>query len=143
MARTLLAVFGISVLACVQTSAQEVVSESSETVAVDKTVEHPAHVVASPQSLSPEAWAYIEQMRQYNDSKQAVRRNAEFRAAQRRMRIASREWYGYSLSRPPASPVPTMGTYSPFWAGSVNDPHVWYGSVGYPAYRTNAGQVVR
>jgi len=49
---------------------------------------------------------YEEQLRRYDDPKEAVRRKAEFRAAQRQRRIAAMKWYGYSASRPTVNPTP-------------------------------------
>jgi hypothetical protein len=73
---------------------------------------------------------YLQAMRRYDDPQQAVRRNAEQRAAERRARIAAMKWYGFSNSRPQASPTPFMGTYSPVWSGNSWAPYHWYGT-GY------------
>lgn len=78
-------------------------------------------------NLSPEMWLYMQQMQRHDDPQMAVRRKAEERAAQRSNRIAARKWFGLSNARPSASPVPTMGTYSPFWAGNDSDPNRWNG----------------
>lgn len=48
------------------------------------------------------------------DSHELVCRNAAWKAEQRRQRMAGLAWMGYSPLRPPASPVPSMGTYSGF-----------------------------
>jgi hypothetical protein len=48
------------------------------------------------------------------DSRELVCRNAAWKAEQRRQRMAGLAWLGYSPLRPPASPVPSMGTYSGF-----------------------------
>ncbi|MEQ8787321.1 MAG: hypothetical protein RIC55_13530 [Pirellulaceae bacterium] len=84
-------------------------------------------------SLTPEMLMYLQAMRRYDDPKQAVRRNAEMKAAQRRQRLASMEWFGYSNQRPQASVTPFMGTYSPVWTGNSWDPYRWVG-VGYPHF---------
>lgn len=57
----------------------------------------------------------------------AVRRNAQFRAAQRRRRIAARRWFGLSNSRPMASATPWMGAYSPYWMSNTGQPFGWAG----------------
>jgi hypothetical protein len=41
--------------------------------------------------------------------------------------MAARKWFGLSNSRPTASPIPVMGTYSAFWAGNDSDPNRWNG----------------
>ena len=78
-------------------------------------------------SSHPEMWLYLQEQKQYNDPKVAVRRNAEIRGQQRQARLASMKWFGYSNSRPSASPTPTMGTYSPFWGGNTWNPYMWAG----------------
>jgi len=82
-------------------------------------------------TVTPEMWLYLQEQQRHDDPEMAVRRNAEFRATQRQDRIASRRWFGLSNSRPSASPIPTMGSYSPFWSGNDSDPNRWNG-VGGP-----------
>ena len=92
-------------------------------------VDQPA--MPSLENLSPttavDMWLYEQSWRRYDDPKQAVRRNAEFKAAQRRYRLAAMRWYGFSNSRPQASPLPQMGVYSPVWSSSHQDPYRWVG----------------
>jgi len=90
------------------------------------------HTTADQQiSLTPEMLVYLQALRRHDDPKQAVRRKAEMKAAQRRARLAAMEWFGYSNQRPQASPTPFMGTYSPVWTGNSWDPYRWVG-VGQP-----------
>src|SRR4051794_40932465 len=63
-------------------------------------------------SPTPEMWFYAQERQRYDDPKAAVRRNAEFDAAQRQARLAARRWFGYSNARPIADPIPMMGDYS-------------------------------
>jgi hypothetical protein len=79
---------------------------------------------------TPEMWFYEQSLRQYKDSNMAVRRAAEYRAAQRERRIESRRWYGLSNSRPTASPDPLNGDYSPGWSSNTYYPSRWVG-IGY------------
>jgi hypothetical protein len=74
---------------------------------------------------TPEMWFYSQERSRYEDPKNAVRRNAEFRAAQRQNRLASLRWFGMSNSRPIASPTPWFGTYSPAWTANSVDPYSW------------------
>ena len=79
-------------------------------------------------TATPEMWFYEQRLREYLDSKLAVRRVAEQKAAQRRARIAARKWYGYSNLRPVASPDPYNGNYSPAWGGNNSlYPNLWSG----------------
>lgn len=81
---------------------------------------------------SVQTWLYEQERKRYLDPKEAVRRNAEYRAIQRQRRIESRNWFGYSNSRPLASPNPWYDTYSPMWTGNSAYPYEWSG-VGGPA----------
>jgi hypothetical protein len=74
---------------------------------------------------TPSMWFYQQELEQYLDPKMAVRRKAEFDASQRKMRIATAKWYGYSSSRPLASHTPFTYYYSPFWSGNTRLPFVW------------------
>jgi hypothetical protein len=75
--------------------------------------------------------SHRDSMSQLIDPKWAVRRNAEFRAAQRRGRLAAMKWYGISNSRPTASATPFTGVYSNTWAGLARHPMIW--PVAYPS----------
>jgi hypothetical protein len=89
-------------------------------------------------NLTPEMLLYLQAMRRYDDPKQAVRRNAEQKADQRRARLAALKWYGFSNQRPQAAPTPFTTTYSPVWTGNVWDPYRWVGgSYPYPALRVD------
>ena len=101
------------------TSAQE---PTPAPLAVQEADQHP-----SMANMTPEMWLYTQQLERYDDPKMAVRRKAEERAAQRLNRIAARKWFGLSNSRPSASPIPVMGSYSPFWGGNDSDPNRWNG----------------
>lgn len=106
-------------------------------IAVQQAEQHP-----SMANLTPELWLYMQQLQRHDDPQMAVRRKAEERAAQRTHRIASRKWFGLSNSRPSASPIPVMGTYSPFWAGNASDPNRWNG-VGPAIIITENEDIVR
>jgi hypothetical protein len=79
---------------------------------------------------SVETWLYEQERKRYLDPKEAVRRNAEYRATQRQRRIESRNWFGVSNSRPIASPNPWYETYSPMWTGNSWHPYEWSGTGG-------------
>jgi len=78
-----------------------------------------------PLHATPEMWFYEQERTRYEDPKAAVRRRAEYRAAQRDARLASLRWYGMSNSRPAATTTPFITTYSPTYSGSTYDPFVW------------------
>jgi hypothetical protein len=83
-------------------------------------------------NMSPELWLYSQQVRRHDDPAQAVRRNAEQKAAQRTARLNAMHWFGYSNSRPQASGVPFMSVYSPVWTGNGYNPYNWAGGGYYP-----------
>jgi len=75
---------------------------------------------------TPEMWFYEQYLRQSQDPKVAVRANAEYRAAQRQLRINAMKWYGMSNQRPQAGVDPLHSDYSPVWSGgSANYPFRW------------------
>lgn len=79
--------------------------------------------------MTPEMWFYQQEMRRYDDPRMAVRRKAEFRAAQRQRRIAAMDWYGFSNLRPTANPTPfSGGVYGPGWtSNNFRRPMEWSG----------------
>lgn len=83
-------------------------------------------LIPSPPT-TPEMWYYMQELRRYDDPKQAIRRKAELKAAQRRDRLAALKWYGFSNSRPTAAHMPFMNSsYSPAWVGNSWNPHYWH-----------------
>ncbi len=76
-------------------------------------------------TMTPEIWFYLQELRRYDDPKQAIRRNAEFRAEQLQNRLAAMKWFGQSNQRPIATPTPFMGTYSPMWSSNSADQFQW------------------
>lgn len=87
----------------------------------------PSDVPIQP-GVSPQMWLYHQELKRQADPVLAVRRKAEYRAQQRMRRIASRQWFGISAARPPASITPFTGTYSPFWGGNSSNPYRWSGA---------------
>ena len=84
-----------------------------------------AEELPSVATSTPEMWFYAQELRRLEDPAQAVRRKAEFRAEQRRQRLAAMQWYGYSNLRPQANPTPWFSSYSPSWSGNHADPYRW------------------
>jgi hypothetical protein len=82
-------------------------------------------------------WFYLQELRRYDDPQVVIRNKAELKGEQRRHRLAAMKWFGWSQSRPSASPVPTMGVYSPTWVGNGSDPYHWIGN----AYLTTAVRI--
>ena len=74
----------------------------------------------SPGDLTPtpEMWFYEQYRQEHQDPKVAVRRKAEFRAAQRQRRIAALKWFGFSTARPRVSSDPWHSDYSPGWSSN-------------------------
>lgn len=98
----------------------------------------PPVAIVTPPAAGAEAphqdpWKY-QQARDLNDPFLAVRQNAAYKGRQRRERMESRKWYGQSLARPMANPVPHVGgTYSPEWTGNTGVPYEWTGDVIVPS----------
>jgi hypothetical protein len=70
----------------------------------------------SPGDLTPRADAQLHQPDP--GTKLAVREKAEFRAQQRQGRLASRQWFGLSNTRPVATTDPYDSDYSPRWTSN-------------------------
>ncbi len=77
--------------------------------------------------VTPEMWFYMQEYQRYQKPKEAVRRKAELRAAQRQRRLESQRWFGVSNLRPVANPIPYYGSYSPSWVGNGWNPYSWSG----------------
>ncbi len=133
MTRFLIALSALFLLAAVPAGAQD--PRGPGPVARNPSAQDPApHVGLSAGELTPtpEMWFYEQYQREYQDSKLAVRRKAEFQAAQRQRRMAARKWFGLSNLRPQASPDPFNSDYSPGWASNNYwYPHRWQ-AVGRP-----------
>lgn len=83
----------------------------------------------SMSQMTPEMWLYMQERERHDDAKEAVRRKAEFRTAQRQRRMAAREWFGYSNSRPAVNSDPWMAGYSAHWsANNAMRPDQWIGN---------------
>jgi hypothetical protein len=81
----------------------------------------------SPGDVTPRPEAQVRQPDQ--DAKLAVREKAEFRSQQRQGRLASRQWFGLSNTRPRATTDPYDSDYSPGWTSSNSYyPYRWSGS---------------
>jgi hypothetical protein len=88
-------------------------------------------------NVTPEMWFYIQEYNRHKSPEEAVRRKAELRSAQRQQRLESQRWFGFTNLRPPASPVPYLGTYSPSWTGGGWNPYRWHGTgTPYVTYHT-------
>jgi hypothetical protein len=84
----------------------------------------------SPAQMTPEMYLYLHQLQRYEDPKQAVRRKAELKTAQRNQRLAAQKWFGVSNARPMASAQPFMDLYSPRWIGNGYNAFDWRGAEG-------------
>jgi hypothetical protein len=89
-------------------------------------------------------WFYLQELRRHDDPQVAIRKKAEKKGEQRRSRLAAMKWFGWSQSRPTASPTPWNGVYAPHWAGNGIDPSMWIGS-GYvtTAVRVDSSSLAR
>ena len=76
-------------------------------------------------TTTPEMWFYMQELKRYEDPHLTVRRNAESRAFQRRIRLTTLKWLGFSNMRPRAQHTPWCGAFSPAWAGNHAGPYRW------------------
>ena len=79
--------------------------------------------IMAPIPPTPEMWFYDQELKQRYSPQLAVRRKAEFETSQRLQRMANREWWGVSASRPSANPTPMTSSfegYSHSWWGYRN-----------------------
>jgi hypothetical protein len=83
-------------------------------------------------NATPDMWFYDQIQRQHDDPHAAIRRKAEFETSQRQHRLAAREWFGVSNTRPMVNPTPTMGGYGPRWGSNTRDPQTWGGQSTTP-----------
>jgi hypothetical protein len=97
------------------------------------------HISLGELTPTPEMWFYEQAMRQYENPKMAVRRKAEYRAAQRQARLAASRWFGFSNSRPMAAANPMFGTDSPRWGSNSWDPLLWRGVDSRVIYQADNG----
>ena len=87
--------------------------------------------------VTPEMWLYMQEYQRYQQPKEAVRRKAQIRAAQRQNRLEAQRWFGVSNLRPMANPIPFYGSYSPAWVGNGASPYAWVGyGQPYVVYHT-------
>lgn len=120
-------ILGIALIPALLISTTVLAQESENPV---KPTETPTEATPAVDETSPTEtmWFYLQQQKRYDDPQIAIRRKAEWKSAQRRLRLASQRWFGYSASRPIASPTPMMGVYSPMWIGNGTDPFYWVGA---------------
>lgn len=150
MKKFVFAILGLGLLITSPLFAQEPISTPGEEVgpapASYSRGEVPEQIVSLSQSVvepTTEMWFYQQEKRDRLDPSLAVRRNAEYKAAQRRYRLAAMRWFGYSNLRPAASPDPINGYYSPFWAGNNQlSPYMWSGN-GHATVVAQPGPVYR
>ena len=84
----------------------------------------PNAIAAESPNITPEMREYLRELKRH-DPMNPVRQAAQQKADQRRARLASMQWYGYSNLRPTANPVPFYGSYSPSWMGNSWDGYHW------------------
>src|SRR5262245_10743217 len=86
-----------------------------------------------PPGIQPDVWSHLQAMRQYESPRQIARMKAAEEAQQRRSRLSSQRWYGYTPLRPIIGATPSMGNYYPIWNTDVGRVYGWYG-LAYPVY---------
>lgn len=81
--------------------------------------------VPPPAVHNPEHSHYQQQLLRQDDPWTAVRRKAEFNAAQRQQRLAAQKWFGFSNARPTVNATPWGVSYSATWASNTSRPFSW------------------
>ena len=91
-----------------------------------KATSNPVVDLPSDVNVTPEMWMYLHEYKRQLDPKEAVRRKAEFRSAQRRKRIEAQKWFGQSKLRPTANSLPYYtNSYGSTWTGLPWTPDQW------------------
>lgn len=129
--RFVLAALIVTVSVSVQTVMAQEDGESTDIVAPRNVSRNNVPVFEAP-SMSSELWLYLQEQKKAEDPMYNVRRKAAMKAEQRELRLAASKWYGYSNTRPTASGIPFMGTYSPSWIGNGSLGSHWVGSTLAP-----------
>jgi hypothetical protein len=127
---TRLGVLALTLLAASAVQAQQALEPIRRPAASERSTIPAPTLSPGEIQATPEMWFYEQERLFYADPKNAVRANAEYRAYQRARRLAALRWYGFSNSRPIASPDPFHGTYSPRWVGNGYIPSHWIGGGG-------------
>lgn len=91
--------------------------------------------VNAPQGTAPESTGKLSSspsdkyrsFQQAMDAKGLVQRNATIRASQRRHRLATRKWFGYSNLRPITAAGPYMTHYARTWTSHPRTRYHWFG----------------
>lgn len=78
-----------------------------------------------PAVMTPDMWFYLHQLERHDDPDIARRKRAEEIAAQRRLRIESRKWYGVSNARPTTSAMPFTDEFSAHWGSNTSNRYRW------------------
>ncbi len=87
------------------------------------------HLWQQDLQATPEMWFYLQEKMRREDPQSILRRNAEFRAHQRRQRIAAKKAMGISSSRPSVYGTIFGGHYPrtyPYWSDQYA--RIWFES---------------
>lgn len=104
-------------------------AEAQTPAETGSTLRYSGGITPGEVTATPEMWFYQEQMSRRDDPKEAVRRKAEFRTAQREARLAARRWFGVSLMRPMTSTAIMNGESAAVWTGgNPLAPYQWRGT---------------
>jgi hypothetical protein len=106
MPRLVALTFGLLLIPAVGLAQKPAAKAPAEPVAQQAPVLPPMVAPYTPQGA--------ESIRASNNSRELVQQNAAMKASQRRQRMAALSAMGYSPLRPPASPIPIMGSYGNF-----------------------------
>ena len=87
--------------------------------------QEPVAPPAEPAPAGAEGW-YYRQAPERETTLTLAQQKAQMRGAQRMARLEALRWYGFSNSRPTASPIPWTTMYSPAWQAPGGRPFAWH-----------------
>ena len=91
-----------------------------------------AAISAGELTPTPEMWFYQQYQQQYQNPREMVHRNADFKAAERMRRLNTQKWFGMSNQRPKVTNDPYNSDYTAMWASpNMLYPNRWQ-SFGVP-----------
>jgi hypothetical protein len=105
-------------------------AEEPKIAQLSATTATPIDLSAGQVTATPEMWFYTQELRRYDDPRNAIRAQAAMKTAQRNARLAAMQWYGLSNSRPLTGVDCLHGVYAPRWVSNGYNPAEWVGAAG-------------
>ena len=119
---------GVAILAALAST--NLRAEQPKIAQLSATTATPIDLSAGQVTATPEMWFYKQELRRYDDPRNAIREQAAMKTAQRNARLAAMQWYGFSNSRPLTGVDCLHGVYAPRWVSNGYNPAEWVGAAG-------------